>query len=370
MPKKNTLILRTLPSLTNQLEMDEKHQQILINVDIVAYVISLNEYDQLTDANSEMNRLEHSLNCFENVVNKQDIIGEADFYLIFNKRDLFMNKIIWNDLFTCAPFLSKYKKSDLMLPHSFYPNLLSKDIIQPSSFLKRDCEELYALLDRLSFFSKKSEVGLTGTYVANNNLTRWKSRNKTQTDLRPAVQKQRIWTVSDLSKDMILHIFFFLNANDVCIVNNVCYEWYILSGADCLWSRLCLQEQPNLTQEFVDQVTEEVLFQVRSKNLKQSRTVRRKRKTSREGIKEPVIKRPLIQELRKASLHTYRSYYMTVAELTKKNIKFLVDRYLERVYEPEKKETLRERVFVINSLNEEEVVETFQNIVSMYLKVK
>jgi hypothetical protein len=367
------------------------------HVDIVLYIISLSEYDQL-DENGQ-HRIEASLKLFEQTVNSSDMIGEAEFYLVFNKRDLFIDKIIWKDLFTCVPLFSSLKRSDLMLHRPVQPNPHASNAhIDEILIINRDKNLLNPIIDK---------------YCSKDAITETNCEKE----------------ISDLNTSDLIYIFSYLNANDLCQVNRVCYLWYLLSGSDILWFKICSQHQPTLTEEFVQQIFAENVFTVYSTRLRETRTLRRTHRVSdriayfnqigntdlipnggflqpknshisnvramsssttnqntpvkpqntsimsmlspRDPSHYPLIKpvetRPLLRELQIKSAHMYKSYFITMRRLFQSNVDFLVDQYLQKVQDENKRKVLKNRIYITSALNANDVMDMFQSVTMNYI---
>jgi guanine nucleotide-binding protein G(i) subunit alpha len=370
------VVLRSLPgqARTHQQVVNVLTQETMEKyafIDVALYVISLAEYDQL-GRDGEPHRTELSLKLFEETINAQDIIGDADFYLIFNKRDLFLDKIMWKDMFACVPMFTKLKKNDLMLLRPVQPNPNAKVVpIDQLALMKRDRN----LLDPLI-------------------MQHCRTIRSPLLDTRPV-------SINDLNTDELIKIFAFLQTSDICCANQVCYKWYLLSGSDLIWSKICVSHQPNLTEEFVQQIFEENVFTVFNTRLRETRTLRRTHRVfdriayfnemskspspsrvspinatkntarimsmvSPRGLAQP--SKPLLRELQIMSAHVYKSYFMTMRRLFQSNVDFLVNQYLSRVHDVERREMLKSRVFVTNALDTREIASLFTSIVESYLE--
>ena len=62
------------------------------NVTAVLFVISIAEYDQVLEEDATVNRMEESMNLFEDIVNNK-FFNRKSFIIFFNKKDLFEEKI-------------------------------------------------------------------------------------------------------------------------------------------------------------------------------------------------------------------------------------------------------------------------------------
>ena len=62
------------------------------NVDCVLFVVAMSEYDQMLAEDRSVNRMQESLNLFEDIVNNE-FFAEMPFIVFFNKKDLFEEKV-------------------------------------------------------------------------------------------------------------------------------------------------------------------------------------------------------------------------------------------------------------------------------------
>lgn len=81
------------------------------NVTAVLYVISISEYDQVLEEDKNVNRMNESIELFENVVNNK-YFKRAPFVYFFNKQDLLEFKIKEKSV---QPYFPNYKGN----PYSF-----------------------------------------------------------------------------------------------------------------------------------------------------------------------------------------------------------------------------------------------------------
>ena len=70
------------------------------NVDCVLFVVAMSEYDQMLAEDRSVNRMQESLNLFEDIVNNE-FFAEMPFIVFFNKKDLFEEKILRSPLTIC-----------------------------------------------------------------------------------------------------------------------------------------------------------------------------------------------------------------------------------------------------------------------------
>jgi guanine nucleotide-binding protein G(i) subunit alpha len=91
-----------------------KWLHMLDNVTAIIYVISLSEYDQYLEEDSQTNKMQEALILFDELCNNS-VFQRTPIMLFLNKRDLFEEKIKAVDLNVCFPDYKGGKDKDLAL---------------------------------------------------------------------------------------------------------------------------------------------------------------------------------------------------------------------------------------------------------------
>jgi hypothetical protein len=132
-----------------------------------------------------------------------DEITDIPFYLLFNKKDVFLEEIRKDDIGCCFSDCPDDLKSD------------KNEILKSRRALKKQI--------------KQSEIFEKGKKYEENPL------------------------IQNLSEDELLSIFSFLNARELCEISNVCSVFYHVSNLKSVWKNLCLSCKPDLKEERVQE---------------------------------------------------------------------------------------------------------------------
>jgi guanine nucleotide-binding protein G(i) subunit alpha len=96
----------TLSDVGGQRNERKKWTKVLSSVDILIYIISLSDYDEVLYENQDINKMKEALEVFDNTINL-DWFRESPIILIFNKKDMLEKKIQEED--TLKKAFSSYK---------------------------------------------------------------------------------------------------------------------------------------------------------------------------------------------------------------------------------------------------------------------
>jgi signal recognition particle receptor subunit beta len=96
----------TLSDVGGQRNERKKWTKVLSSVDILIYIISLSDYDEVLYENQDINKMKEALEVFDNTINL-DWFRESPIILIFNKKDMLEKKIQEED--TLKKAFSRYK---------------------------------------------------------------------------------------------------------------------------------------------------------------------------------------------------------------------------------------------------------------------
>jgi GTPase SAR1 family protein len=112
----------------------------------VVFVVSINEYNQTMYEDEKVNRMHESLEVWERIVHLEELKNKP-VILIFNKYDLFKQKITQIDLNVCFPEYNKEPKNALEAQHFILQKYLAKaqdarKEVQCYFINSLDCEEV------------------------------------------------------------------------------------------------------------------------------------------------------------------------------------------------------------------------------------
>jgi hypothetical protein len=103
-------------------------KQVLVNVDVIFYLIPLDNFDQTIYESDEINKLEEELKIFGQVMDNDDF-EKWKFVVIFTKGDILKKKLIRNDSIDKLKELGFNKDVNYENIVDFYTEIFKKKII-------------------------------------------------------------------------------------------------------------------------------------------------------------------------------------------------------------------------------------------------
>jgi hypothetical protein len=103
-------------------------KQVLVNVDVIFYLIPLDNFDQTIYESDEINKLEEELKIFGQVMDNDDF-EKWKFVVIFTKGDILKKKLIRNDPIDKLKELGFNKDVNYENIVDFYTEIFKKKII-------------------------------------------------------------------------------------------------------------------------------------------------------------------------------------------------------------------------------------------------
>jgi hypothetical protein len=181
------------------------------NISAIIHVCALSQYNEVMyESISHENKVHDQLKLMNKLFNEQNYVKEMTklneitdlpFYLLFNKRDVFIEEIQKEDVSICFPDCPnelKYDKNIFLMS----PRVTKKPIQKLKSFelIKKPAKDL---------------------------------------------------KVQDLSEDELMNILSFLGSRDLCKTSKVSSVFYYMTNLQNLWMDLCLRYDPDITLEKV-----------------------------------------------------------------------------------------------------------------------
>ena len=104
-------LLITLIDVGGQRTERKKWLHYFDGVDVVLFVVAMSEYDQTLLENTNVNRMQESLNVFDSVCNNRWFLKSA-ILLFLNKKDVFDEKLIYSPMENYFPEYAKEKEKE------------------------------------------------------------------------------------------------------------------------------------------------------------------------------------------------------------------------------------------------------------------
>jgi len=303
--KKSTLVL-----VGSQRNERKKWIHAFDDVTAIVFVVALSEYNQLLYEDGRTNRMHESLLLFPEIVNSRRF-ENVPIILLFNKIDVFMEKIQKFDL-TCAfPDIPDNLKLDNQPWRDFVPQIIQEkidiafeNISQQSRCHRKLADELRDYEEQRGPVMSDDELEEGDENHPSNKRSKvrrslvpkfMKGRKSKRVDTSHTALVQMIEEASKASKsnvctplemgiqnpfelfdedcdssadtaseannlfkgvayDVVLYIFMFLEPKDLVEINLVCLDWYKISESDILWRTFCLRYQADLQESVVMKV--------------------------------------------------------------------------------------------------------------------
>jgi hypothetical protein len=185
--------------------------------DAIFFTVSLASYNE-TNRETHNNVMTESLESFKQIINS-DAIHDKKFFLLFTKKDLFMEKIQYTDIRAAFPDIPKSLKFTT-------PVMNLTPTGAPSSVAQLESEHIHRT--RAGGFRKRQ-------------LSVFVRRDNTNIEI-------------DIPDKVWNQICSYMDAISLCNLGATSYSLYELAGSDEIWKKLCLAYQKNIDEKHVDMV--------------------------------------------------------------------------------------------------------------------
>ncbi|KAL9656181.1 hypothetical protein ABK040_007798 [Willaertia magna] len=244
----------------------------------VKTTVSLSEYNQVCYEDDRSNRMQESLLLFEEIVNAH-CFENIPIFLVFNKRDVFLQKLQYFDISDAFNNLPNYLKVDSNNPiYNFkyftkINNLLNDEkkernfkeeeenldeMLSPVITLNEDKEDIFNINNNTTIINSNNIHHATSTsappimsdYHHFNNNNNNNCSIVSTTTITTIDKKESNWNI--LSNDILIYICFYLEEKDLCSLSLVNYDLYLASTSDVVWRNVCYHYIKDINEEQVN----------------------------------------------------------------------------------------------------------------------